>query len=143
MASGWVHTGCHAHSLSTTNDSSKATQLAKSQERASKSCTQHKIIQLCCSIVFLKSHSISSMFRGTFLDAPFSSPFSIAALSFGESIHCHSAKEGYALDDWLNNPLSQVSQNSLPVKPWHSHKRVSRCRKSSRHVHVQGLISDV
>ena len=52
-----------------------------------------------------ESHSISSMFRGTLLDAPFSSPFStpfatlahslatspFAALFFGESIRCHSA----------------------------------------------------
>ena len=38
-------------------------------------CTWLKMIALCCSLVFLKSHSISPMFRGTLLDTPFSSSF--------------------------------------------------------------------
>ena len=39
-------------------------------------CTWLKMLGSCCSLVFLKNHSVSSMFHGTLLDAPFSPPFS-------------------------------------------------------------------
>ena len=84
---------------------------------------------MCCSVVFLKSHSISSMFRGTLLDPPF---LHHSLLRF---LHLHPIrrpflrcsilrrvhplplhKEGYALVDWLNNRLLQVLSPSLSLR---------------------------
>ena len=47
-------------------------------------CTWLKVFELCCSLVFLESHSISSMFRGTLLEtlfSTFSTPFPTLAKS--------------------------------------------------------------
>ena len=69
-------------------------------------CTWLKMLGSCCSLVFLKNHSVSSMFHGTLLDAPFvstilysisdtgtqSDDYSFVALPFGEFNRCHSAR---------------------------------------------------
>ena len=69
------------------------------------------MFELCCVLSFLKSHSISSMFRDTLLDTLFSS-----ALSFGESIHCHSARRVMLWPIGWTISFSQVMSPSLSSK---------------------------
>ena len=84
-------------------------------------------VSVLLRLVFLECHSISSMFSGRLLDAPFSSPFPSPFPTLAHSSMttnsplCTSqvqplCKEGCSLAALLNSPLGQVMSPSLSLK---------------------------